>query len=799
MGLHLGWIPNEPGLRARAYAAPAPGVPDPDSPEAAALRAAHAARALWTRLLIVVGLIALVLFGLVGAVSHRTWFWGVGAALAVCCWLPLLEFAVRRRRVATRLRREKEERTVRHAAELEIYQRGKAAWQNSEAERIAATPRWLQVAAHEDITRLDVFGGTPQGRQNLLAGVGRTLLAERAVIVLDLSQDRVGDGLIAAARQAGISCQDYQLPRDLAATPLLAGLSGDEIASLIVEVLHADDANATAAGRATDLMILRKITRLLGGEVTMGRLHEALSLLLADAANGPAADPAAPAEHATDAGPHLSAAEQAGLHGLFGTGMRGEIGGNLIRLAAVLEPLAELGAADAAAAAGDAAPRPPARLTCLSLPDGPRDVAADLAAALIVQWATRSVADAGGFRPAVVLAGADEQSTRHLSRLTTVCERYEVPLVRMFSRLTEESSRHLDSRHTAFMRLATRPEALRAAEHIGLERKFVAGRFSHRQSVSRSRTKTTTESTTHTTGRAEGEATTHTTGTTTGQMYSEAQVPRADTQVHVHTGGNGNGNSESGSREEFRARVAREREAAASKSDRSGGRQSAERGGAKRDQGKSGGGWLTGGGGDGGARVSTSSGGGKPVMDTIKTRTRFSAEHTSDAKTQSVTNTEETSHTRSESLARTDGSSVGDEITFELVYDHTVQPETLMALPEDQMLAPHVVAGAPDPTALPGAANNATNSAASSATAATTARPGALATRPATTRPAAPESRMVALVIDPAVVGTDAVASVSPHEIPAYEPPAPAVSSHVPDYERLPPAALGPGDPANSR
>src|SRR3984957_15366455 len=354
MGLHLGWIPNEPGLRARAYAAPAPGVPDPDSPEAAALRAAHAARALWTRLLIVVGLLALALFGLVGAFSHRTWFWGVGAALAVCCWLPLLEFAVRRRRVAGRQRRESEDRAVRHAAEVAEYERGKAAWQHSEAERIAAAPRWLQVAAHEDITRLDVFGGTPQGRQNLLAGVGATLLAERAVIVLDLSQDRVADGLIAEARQAGISCQDYQLPRDLPATPLLAGLTGDEIASLIGEVLHADDANATAAGRATDLMILRKITRALGGRVTMSRLHQALSLLLADATAATAGTNAGDTPAA--AGQHLSPAEEAGLHGLFGAGMRGEIGGNLIRLAAVLEPLAELGADDAAAAAGGAAP-----------------------------------------------------------------------------------------------------------------------------------------------------------------------------------------------------------------------------------------------------------------------------------------------------------------------------------------------------------------------------------------------------------------------------------------------------------
>ena len=56
---------------------------------------------------------------------------------------------------------------------------------------------------------------------------------------------------------------------------------------------------------------------------------------------------------------------------------------------------------------------------------------------------------------------------------------------------------------------------------------------------------------------------------------------------------------------------------------------------------------------------------------------------------------------------------------------------------------------------------------------------------------------MVALVIDPSIVGTDAVASVSPHEIPAYEPPAPAVSSRVPDYERTPRAAPDAGDPAD--
>ena len=111
----------------------------------------------------------------------------------------------------------------------------------------------------------------------------------------------------------------------------------------------------------------------------------------------------------------------------------------------------------------------------------------------------------------------------------------------------------------------------------------------------------------------------------------------------------------------------------------------------------------------------------------MKTRTWFTAQHESDAKTKSWSTTEETSHTSTTSRSRTDGVSVGDEISYELVYDHQVQPETLMALPEDQMLAPHVV-----------------EAAASAGEAVTGGKP-----------PAATESKMVALVIDPSVVGTE--------------------------------------------
>ena len=526
MGLHLGWIPNEPGLRSRAYDRAAPREPEPDPAKVAALAAAQHARGMWAMLLIVTGLFAIVLFCPLAVFTHARWAWGAAAGLALCCWLPVLLLGAKRRRAESHLREEAERGAWLHATELEEYEEGKALWARSEQERIAIAPRWLQVAAHEDMSRLDVFGGTVPGRQNMVTGLGWELLAEHAVIVLDLSQDRVADGLLAAAAGAGISWQDYQLPRDLNATPLLAGLGGEQIASLIVEVVHADDAGATAAGRAADLMILRKVIGVLGDDVSMARLHAALGLLLSGGEDR--ADPAAV--------PTLTEGERASLRGLFAEGFRHQVAGNLVTLAAVVEPLSGVGA--------EAGPRLPSRLTCLSLADGPRDVAADLTAALVVQWVTRAVAEDGGagggtgasgFRPAVILAGADEQSVRHLARLTAVCERYDIPLVRAFSRLTEESARHLDTRHTAFLRLATRPEALRAAEHIGLERRFVAGRFSHRHSVSRSRTRTTGESVTHTTGHTEGEAVTHTTGTTSGQAYSETEVPRQpQQQVNVH-------------------------------------------------------------------------------------------------------------------------------------------------------------------------------------------------------------------------------------------------------------------------
>src|ERR1700738_1390873 len=126
MGMHLGWIPNEPGLRPRDFERPAPTEPAPDPAKVAALQAALHARGLWSRLLFAVGLCALGLFGTASALAHITWGWGVAAGLAFCCWLPVVLLGLNRRRAATKLRAETERQAGPHAAALGGEGAGKA-------------------------------------------------------------------------------------------------------------------------------------------------------------------------------------------------------------------------------------------------------------------------------------------------------------------------------------------------------------------------------------------------------------------------------------------------------------------------------------------------------------------------------------------------------------------------------------------------------------------------------------------------------------------------------------------------
>src|ERR1700750_1262883 len=103
MGLHLGWIPNEPGLRPRDFASPAPSESAPDPAKVAALDAAHHPPARWARLLIACGLLALLFFCPIAVFAPVKWAWAVGAGLALCCWLAVVVLGRNPPRVARAL------------------------------------------------------------------------------------------------------------------------------------------------------------------------------------------------------------------------------------------------------------------------------------------------------------------------------------------------------------------------------------------------------------------------------------------------------------------------------------------------------------------------------------------------------------------------------------------------------------------------------------------------------------------------------------------------------------------------
>ena len=265
--------------------------------------------------------------------------------------------------------------------------------------------------------------------------------------------------------------------------------------------------------------------------------------------------------------------------------------------------------------------------------------------------------------------------------------------MRMFSRLTEESRAPRQQAHRVHAAGdAPGGAAGDRAHRPGAE--FVAGRFSPRRACQPSRTKTDRmDHARH--GRAPRQATTTRRGPPPAEVPLERRCPWRH-RVHIQA-------AAAATAAATRARATRASSSAPGS--RASGRRRSRVAAARRPPSGSGAGER---GGPGrirprpGAHPEDRGLAGRrrqrrqALVDTVKTRTWFLAEHTSDAKTQSVTNTEEqTSHNRSESRSRTsDGASVGDEITFELVYDHRSSRRRSMALPEDRWLAPHVVAGA---------------------------------------------------------------------------------------------------------
>lgn len=357
-----------------------------------------------------------------------------------------------------------------------------ASHEAAELARLADQPEWGSVIAPG--RRTDVFGGTLAGWQALLTVHGASILAERPLLIVDLTGQHTAGLLDAAVRDSQIQSVTYHLPHDLGRCGLLSELSAGEFADAIAEALHACAPGGARADRSVDARVLQQLTSALARRgVTPRRLAAAACAALGN-----------PVEDGL-----LSADEYELIAGkLLSHGYRQQVTANLIRLEAIL--------ADLAAYAGDGWPGQRARYTCLTMDTAARSASGEVLAALIVQWLTVQVSAGTASAPAIILAGADEITSPQLERLADTCDRRGIPLTLMFRHLRNDAAQLLGGGTAAFMRLASHTEAEQAATYIGRRHTFVVSSFTVTHGASQTSTRGGSD------------------GYSTGDSYSNAQT-----------------------------------------------------------------------------------------------------------------------------------------------------------------------------------------------------------------------------------------------------------------------------------
>ena len=421
----------------------------------------------------------------------------VAIGLACLWFLPLING----QQAAGRQRAEHEQRRQQawdaHNVELDQWRAAESQWRAREQQRVAAANKWFPVEPQAGPSRLDVFGGVPEGWSDFLVTFGSGLLAAGSrLTVVDLSEAGVADRLATLAGRAGIATARVSLPAGLHQAGLLDGLSAEDAAEVIAEALHARRGSADAALRDVDADILGKVAGRLDGSITFERLVAALRIVQRTD------DPA-------ERDPVLKAVERQRLAEYADVlGAADRMQAQVQELRSTLESLTAARRPDAGADAGpDAAPAP--ALTVFVSEDA-NTRRRDLLDRLVVRTLIHRLRHTRDSGDVIAVAGADHLGTATVEELARSARRAGVRLVLLIEHLREEFEPYLGGSDSVsvFMRMGNAKEAARAAEHIGRGHTFQLTQLSRTEGRSTSRGTTTSHGenhgTSHTTGRSGG-------------------------------------------------------------------------------------------------------------------------------------------------------------------------------------------------------------------------------------------------------------------------------------------------------
>lgn len=355
---------------------------------------------------------------------------------------------------ARRLKREHDAWRAHCAAEYAAFQlhlRQRQAWiatrHRDEQMRLAAAPRFQHITLRSAATRVDVFGDTTDGWASLLTTAGSSLLSSgNTVVLVDLTGEHVGAGLVELAGARGIDAAHHTLPRDGADVPLLEDLTSDQVAELVAEVARGPWPTAEDQ-RGLHADLLRTVTERLDAPVTARRLAAGLRTLRR--IHSPGLDDALTDVEFARISEHVDS-----------TGRTERVQAELHALTTVVDGLVT-----------ESAPGTAHRWRHLTVVSTDADRRRKKHLDRLVFHRVLHDLTAGELRRGTVLmvAGTDSLDLESLEAMARQARRGGVRLVLFMEKLRDELT-HLLGRSgsaTIFMRLGNADEARVAAEHVG--------------------------------------------------------------------------------------------------------------------------------------------------------------------------------------------------------------------------------------------------------------------------------------------------------------------------------------------
>jgi hypothetical protein len=355
---------------------------------------------------------------------------------------------------------------ARHQAASEAWRRRCEA-RERERRLQAAAEQWFPLSPAAGIARVDVFGGSGDGWASLITTVGSSLLcAGGRVMVVDLSEQHVAEGLAAYAETAGFTVSNVELLRDAPSGMLLQGLTREDVAEVVASAVATIRSSGNAAEqRVIDADVLKRVTECLDEPLTFGRLAAALLVVRG---------------HHQEASANLLNAEE--IRRLTAQidiiGATERVAGALPTLSNLIELLA---AAELAGETGSAEPAPErvarstADLTVLTS-TSPHARRKDFVDRLLFQRVVHElrVRPPEGGDDVLFVAGADHLGLENLEAMAKQARRAGVRLVLMMEHLRDGVTQMLGGagNATILMRMGNPSEARAAAEFIGREHKF---------------------------------------------------------------------------------------------------------------------------------------------------------------------------------------------------------------------------------------------------------------------------------------------------------------------------------------